>query len=315
LKISVIICTKNRLDDFRKTVTSLAGQKRLPDELIVVDSSDGPIVQDYISALPVPFQREYYRAPLGLTRARNVGVQRSNGDLLFFFDDDVELDTSYLARVEEVFKSDVRAEIGAVGGRIRNFFSGKRVTGWLFLKRRIFDFLRSVFLLSRPGNGMFRYSGMPSQPHALETSRYIECLSGGCMAFRREVFEHIRFDEDLIGYGHVEDADISKQILNAGFKIYYEASATLDHYPSPQDRPATRNLAKLTVVNYAHYFRGRWPQTTLRKMAFWWALMGLCFMFLRGAGWLGVLSGIREILRADQMRVLPSENAHIDPAK
>ncbi len=313
LKISVIICTKNRLDDFKNTVISLARQNRLPDELIVVDSSDGAIIQDYVSALAVPFQCRYYRAPLGLTRARNVGVQNSNGDLFFFFDDDVDLETNYLARVEQVFKSDLRGEIGAVGGRIRNDSPMERSTPLLLLKRKIFDLLRAVFLLSRLGNGRFRYSGMPSQPHALETSRYIECLSGGCMAFCRQVFERVRFDEDLVGYGHVEDADISKQTLNAGFKIYYEASAVLDHNPSSQDRPPTRQLARLTVVNYAHYFRGRWPQTWLRKIAFWWALVGLCFMFIPGAGWLGVLSGIKEISRADQARAL--NNARVGTIK
>jgi glycosyltransferase involved in cell wall biosynthesis len=139
LKISVIICTKNRLDDFKNTVISLAGQNRLPDELIVVDSSDGAIIQDYVSALAVPFQCRYYRAPLGLTRARNVGVQNSNGDLFFFFDDDVDLETNYLARVEQVFKSDLRGEIGAVGGRIRNDSPIERSTPLLLLKRKIFD--------------------------------------------------------------------------------------------------------------------------------------------------------------------------------
>jgi GT2 family glycosyltransferase len=112
----------------------------------------------------------------------------------------------------------------------------------------------------------------------------------------------------LIGYGHVEDADISKQVLNAGFKIYYEASAVLDHNPSSQDRPSTRKLAMLTVVNYARYFRQRWPQTWLRKIAFGWALVGLCFMFIPKAGWLGVLSGIKEILKANRTGELNPNN-------
>jgi hypothetical protein len=43
-----------------------------------------------------------------------------------------------------------------------------------------------------------------------------------CTAFCRQVFERVVFDEDLVRYGHVEDADISKQTPNAGFKIYYE---------------------------------------------------------------------------------------------
>jgi len=296
-KISVIICTKNRLDDFSNTVMSLVRQSRLPDELIVVDSSDGPIIQDYVAAIDVPFPCLYFRAALGLTRARNVGIQNSCGGLLFFFDDDVDLEPNYLARVEQVFKSDHMVEVGAVGGRITNEIPHEPVAPLLYIKRKIFDLIRTVFLLSKLGNGRFRYSGMPTQPHALTTSRFIECLSGGCMAFRREVFEKVRFDESLIGYGHVEDADISKQVLNADYQIVYEASAELVHNPSSQDRPSSRKQAELTVVNYDRFFRKHWSQTPLRRAAFWWTLAGLCLMYIPGAGWLGVIHGIKQIMR------------------
>lgn len=297
--ISVIICTKNRLDDFKNTVVSLIRQNRLPDELIVVDSSDGPIIQDYVSAMEAQFPCCYFRAPLGLTRARNVGVQKSRGDLLFFFDDDVDLEANYLARVEQAFKSDPAAEIGAVGGRITNEIPQEAAVPLLYLKRQVFDLLRTVFLQSKLGNGRFRYSGMPTQPHALATSRYIECLSGGCMSFRREVFDKVRFDESLIGYGHVEDADISKQVLSAGYKILYEATAELKHNPSSEDRPSSKRQAELTVVNYDRFFRKHWQQTFLRRVAFWWTLAGLCLMFIPGAGWLGVLNGVWQIMRRD----------------
>lgn len=296
--VSVIICTKNRLGDFQKTVISLTKQNRPPDELVVVDSSDDSSIQDFVTGVDLPFPIRYVRAPLGLTRARNIGIQNSSGDLLFFFDDDVDLEVNYLKHAEQVFASDARMAIGAVGGRITNVFQSEPVAGWIHLKRIFFEWIRFIFLLSKLGSGKFRYSGMPSLPHAQSTSRYIECLSGGCMAFRRRVFERIQFNEDLIGYGHVEDADISKQVLNAGYKIYFEASAQLKHYPSPQDRSEPRKLAELTVVNYAHYFQRRWPQTLLRKIAFGWSLIGLGFVFARGGGWLGVVSGVRKVFFA-----------------
>lgn len=305
--ISVIICTKNRLEDFRRTLVSLTKQNRLPDELIVVDSSDGSNIQDYVLTIDAAFQCRYARAPLGLTRARNVGVQHSRGDLLFFFDDDVDLDVNYIARVEFAFHSNLMPDLGAVGGRIVNEVRLAPATPWLYFKRRIFDLLQTVFLLSKLGNGRFRYSGMPTQPHALTQSRFIECLSGGCMAFRREVFEKIRFDENLIGYGHVEDADISKQVLSAGYKILYEAAAQLEHNPSSEDRVSSRKQAELTVVNYDRFFRKHWRQSLPRRLAFWWALAGLCLMFIPGNGWVGILNGVGRIMRrtGTQMEFVP----------
>ena len=297
--ISVIICTKNRIQDFKNTAISLSHQNRKPDELIVVDSSDDTAINEYVAKDDFPFKCHYLHASPGLTYARNLGIQKSSGDLLYFFDDDVELEPNYILLVEQVFLKDEQIEIGAVGGRILNESSQKRMTPFSLFKRKVFNLIKKVFLLSRLGNGRFRYSGMPTQPHASGESKYIECLSGGCMAFRREVFEKVCFDEKLIGYGHVEDADISKQVLTAGYKIYYEALATLNHYPSPQDRPKAKKLAELTVVNYAYFFQKHWPQTWLRRLSFWWTLTGLCLVFIPGAGWQGVLNGIKKISRDD----------------
>jgi GT2 family glycosyltransferase len=299
LAISVIICTKNRVQDFKNTVVSLTRQNRLPDELIVIDSSDNTAIKEFITSGDFPFESCYFHVGPGLTYARNIGIQQSNGDLLLFFDDDVELELNYISYVEQVFLNDEHNEIGAVGGRILNESSEENTTPFSYFKRKVFDFIRYVFLLSRLGSGRFRYSGMPTQPHASSESSYIECLSGGCMAFRREVFGKVRFDEKLIGYGHVEDADISKQILTAGYKIYYEARAALDHFPSSEDRPKAKKLAELTVVNYAYFFRKHWPQTWVRKASFWWALIGLCLVFIPGSGWQGVLNGIRQISRVN----------------
>ncbi len=297
MAISVIICTKNRFRDFKDTIISLTHQNRLPEELIIIDSSDDSATKEYMATDNFPFKCHYFHAGPGLTYARNIGIQKSSGDLLFFFDDDVELEPNYILHIEKVFKNDGQNGIGAVVGRILNDSPENTMTPYLFLKRKVFNLIRYVFLLSKLGNGRFRFSGMPTQPHALNVSKYIECLSGGCMAFRREVFEKVRFDEKLIGYGHVEDADISKQVLTAGYNIYYEASATLDHYPSPQDRPKAKKLAELTVINYAYFFRKHWPQTWLRRVSFWWTLVGLCLVFIPGAGWQGVLSGIKKISR------------------
>ncbi len=44
LTISVIICTRNRIDCLPDCLTSLAHQKTSIDELIIVDSSDIPLI-------------------------------------------------------------------------------------------------------------------------------------------------------------------------------------------------------------------------------------------------------------------------------
>src|SRR5581483_3567739 len=107
--IAVVICTRNRPDDLADCLASLARQTRLPDEVLVVDASDGPEpearVRAWAATAPVPRVDVLPAAP-GLTRQRNLGAAATTGDLITFLDDDVVLDPGYLAAIAELFVLD-----------------------------------------------------------------------------------------------------------------------------------------------------------------------------------------------------------------
>lgn len=294
MKISVILCTRNRFDDFTKTLPSIAAQTRLPDELIVVDSSDEKKLEEYLPSLKLPFPARYFHAQPGLTLQRNVGIRACTGDLVFFFDDDVALNQNYLAEVEKVFVNDAKREIGAVGGRI---VKTPPQTLRLKLEIALFGFIRFIFGAVGTRNGKFYPSGMPSHPHKNQASGFIECLSGCCMAFRREVFEKAKFDEALARYGLMEDADISKQTLDAGYKIYYQTAATLIHNESPMNRLKVQQWAEMSVVNYDYLFRKSWAREKWRWLFYYWALIGLfAANFHSVKGLKGTLAGVKKIV-------------------
>jgi GT2 family glycosyltransferase len=293
MKISVIICTRNRFDDFKRTLPSIAAQTRLPDELIVVDSSDEKRLDDYLSTTKLPFFVRYFHTQPGLTLQRNHGIRECANNLLFFFDDDVELEKNYLAEVEKVFADDTHHKIGAVGGKI---VKQSAPTTRLKLEQFTFYVLRLIFGVVGTHNGKFYPSGMPSHPRKNQPSGYIECLSGCCMAFRREVFEKAKFDETLSHYALMEDVDISKQTLDAGYKIYYQTSATLIHNESPMNRLKVQQWAEMSVVNYDYLFRKSWARDKWRWLFYYWALIGLFaanFHSLKGLK--GTLNGIKKV--------------------
>ncbi len=293
MKISVIICTRNRFDDFIKTLPSLAAQTRPPDELIVVDSSEERKIEAYLGSLRLPFSVRYFHTQPGLTRQRNRGIRESTGDLIFFFDDDVDLDVNYLAEVEKVFANDTKHEIGAVGGKIvaQNARSIRHR-----LEYFVFRMLRFVFGVVGTHNGRFYPCGMPSHPHPNQPSGFIECLSGCCMAFRREVFEKVKFDEELAQYGLMEDADISKQTLDAGYKIYYQATASLIHNVSPMNRLSVQQWAEMSVVNYDYLFRKNWSKERWRWLPYYWAILGLVVVNLHNRNALrGTFNGLKKV--------------------
>lgn len=294
MKLSVIICTRNRFDDFAKTMPSIAAQTRLPDELVVVDSSDEKRLEGYLNSVELPFPARYFYTQPGLTLQRNHGIRESKGDLIFFFDDDVDLDVNYLAEVEKVFADDVKREIGAVGGKIVEPTSP---SPRLKFERFAFRVLRFAFGVVGTHNGTFHPSGMPSHPRPNQPSGFIECLSGCCMAFRRDVFENAAFDEHLARYGLMEDVDISKQTLDAGYKIYYQTSATLIHNESPMNRLNVQQWAEMSVVNYDYLFRKSWAHEKWRWLFYYWALIGLfAANFHSMKGLKGTLAGVKRIV-------------------
>lgn len=295
-KITVIICTRNRFDDFRNTVASIMLQNRLPDELVVVDSSDVQEIEGYLKSADLPVAVKYIRSKPGLTFQRNVGVRNSAGDLLFFFDDDCELDVNYLAKVEDVFARDAQGEIGAVGGRLENLYGNQSMTLKFRVELMVFGLIRSVFGLDDHGSGRFRLSGMATFPHNSMNARYIDCLSGGLMAFRKEVFQKVEFDENMPGYGLMEDWAISKSVLDAGHKIYYEPSASLIHKESPQNRFNYFRWAEMFIVNYDYLFQKNWRRDWFRMPFYYWALLGFIIVNLHnGEALRGTFSGLKQV--------------------
>lgn len=120
IKISVIICTRNRAPQLKNVLDSLSAMK-VPDklnwELVIVDngSSDNTaeVVGSYASKLPARCVRE--DTP-GLSNARNKGVAEAKGEYICWTDDDVELDPNWLNAYYEAFK---KHQDGAVfGGKI-----------------------------------------------------------------------------------------------------------------------------------------------------------------------------------------------------
>src|SRR3970040_2707668 len=99
---SVIICSKNRLDDLIRCLDSLVSQTKSPQELIIVDSSDMPLLQKTLFTkifntdyFPITHLIYVHTTP-GLTHQRNIGVKHAKGEIIYFFDDDVVLESDYL---------------------------------------------------------------------------------------------------------------------------------------------------------------------------------------------------------------------------
>jgi glycosyltransferase involved in cell wall biosynthesis len=127
LKLSVVVCTRNRAASLGRTLESLARAcppRRADWQVVVVDNGsddDTPqVIGRFRDRLPL---RSPVEPRQGISHARNAGVAAADGDYLIWTDDDVTVCRSWLVRYESAFEAHPRAAF--FGGSIRPHFVGE----------------------------------------------------------------------------------------------------------------------------------------------------------------------------------------------
>jgi hypothetical protein len=127
LGITVGVITRNRAGDLTEMLESLTRQKRLPDEVLVVDNGSTDETQAVL-------ERFHERLPLrckfleraDIPAARNLVIESASNEIISFIDDDCISEPQWLAAVERGF---LRADnIGIVGGWVRHEAAPRRST-------------------------------------------------------------------------------------------------------------------------------------------------------------------------------------------
>jgi glycosyltransferase involved in cell wall biosynthesis len=289
IDISVIVCTRNRAKDIASLLESLCGQSRLPDELIIVDASDNCDTKNLLKQKRdrLPFDGVYKSTAPGLTRQRNIGISISRGKYLFFFDDDVVLDSEYISVIEQTFAECRAKNIGGMTGRITNINQDLKLSDKIFKK---------IFFLSDFGKGKVKLSGFPSLKID-EKPAYVEILSGCNMVYTKEVSSQFRFDETLDSYSYMEDIDFSYRV-GKKYLLYYQPKAKLGHYPTAYKTYDSRTLRKMMIQNHRYLFNKNQPRCLPYILSHWISIFGVLFYNLiiqrdMSAG-LGIIEGLKE---------------------
>ena len=202
---SVIIVTWNRKNDLAGAIDSVARQKGVEKEIIVIDnnSSDGTdhLIAEYQGKYPYI---RYIRMNenTGVIAPRNKGVIAAKGGIVFILDDDAELkeDEAFL-KVASKFE-----ETGAdvITAKIINFHT-REDEGFMFAHNRIRYHDKSFFAVGFNGSSTF---------------------------FRKYVFDKIGyFDETFFRQG--EELDFSYRMSKAGLLTFYYPDVVIYHKANP----------------------------------------------------------------------------------
>lgn len=122
MKVSIIVCTRDRCASLRALLASIVEAERPADldlELTVVDdgSSDGTAEAVTEFAQSAPFRvRLLQQQGRGLAAARNRGLNDARGDTLVFLDDDCVVSRAYFLEMQARFAADRRPVLR--GGRV-----------------------------------------------------------------------------------------------------------------------------------------------------------------------------------------------------
>ncbi len=260
----LVLCTRNRPGEVRTCLETVRVQTRVPDRVLVVDSSDDDetahIVAGFAEVWPMGSVIEHQRADRGLTAQRTAGIDATTEEIVHFIDDDTVLEAGYFEGIVDAFAADGDARLGGVGGFVtdqpqHNF---RRVDAWLGLDSA------SEGVVLRSGRNIRVYTE-PREPIA------VDWLSGCAMSFRRAAFATERPNLTLARGGNGEDVELSYRVRQHSGLIV-TPRARMEHHESPVGRRSAEQLVRLELTS--RYDRVRAGTGRLSRRAFWISAFG-----------------------------------------
>ena len=272
---SIVICTLNRPEEIQRCVAAIVRQTRKPKQIIVVDAGNlGEIenrLQEICAATDIGFV--YCKNQPSTTKQRNRGAELVTSDVVFFLDDDSELDASYIDTILKLYDDDPGVTIGGATGLIAP--TQEATSGiWRWYTR--FFLLPEV----RVDTGSrLKASNFPIYTTALAKSTDVEIMPSTAVSFRTEVFREFLFDIDLTGYVMAEDIDLSYRVSRK-YRLLAVPGAVFRHSKSPVSRNSAREHEKRRILFTQYFFQKNKGQVGWHHLARYWALFGMALRYL-----------------------------------
>lgn len=233
--ITVVVCTRNRLDQLSQCLTELKKVDYNPIEILIVDNAPaGTETKELVEALAQDDPRFRYTCEPqpGLSRARNHGLRQARFEHIAFTDDDVSVTEGWPAALAAGFASDPSAVCvtglvvpSSLETSAERYFDSRYAWGEAFEAQRYdLDEHRHTGRLYPFTAGTFG--------------------TGANFAVRRDAIDKLGGFDPLLGAGSRsrggEDLDLFLRLVLAGQRICYVPSAIVWH----RHRSDTRALAQ-----------------------------------------------------------------------
>ncbi len=219
MTITVAVPTYRRADAVRRCVESLFAQTRVPDEIVIVDSSEDDATQVALAAYMTRIRYIRHKSRLILPIARNRCIEAASTDLIAFIDDDAVAEKTWVRAIVDEFEK--HPDLGGVTGPTIN-----ATADLVPLEPLIRDSTRRNRIL--PWGEVRSDSRRWVPPQTQE----VTSMPGGNMAFPLALLRDIGgFDEQLDTPSFREETDVEFRILARGKKFAYAPGAYAWHVP------------------------------------------------------------------------------------
>ena len=243
MRATVIIPTYNRSERLEELLACLTTQGDALARVVVCDdgSSDGTreVARSFEDRLPLLYT---WQENLGFRagQARNLGIDRAEGDVIIFVDDDVLVASDFVAKHLEAHAGAKRPRI-AIGYRSRAFSSGRHPTPIVWSQFEDAEPDDRVIDLGPNGEGI--------TSHAMAWFYVYSCN----FSISRTA-ETPRFDESFVGWG-MEDIEYGYRLQKSGWEAVPALGARVLHIEDTHPRDPFRCEVRTLEPTYDSYVR------------------------------------------------------------
>jgi GT2 family glycosyltransferase len=235
LSLAVVVPSYRRPRELESCLNGLAVQTQAPAQTIVVVRAEDEESRALVAAREREGRLEVVVADRpGLLAALSAGCARVRSAAVAFTDDDCVPHPDWLERIAGRFTED--PSIGAVGGRdiVHKASSVEQ--------RQVTDVGRVRRLTRLVGNH-----------HNIAVGQDVDFLKGACMAVRTACLPAL--DERLRGSGAQvhSDMQLTLAVRRAGWRVLYDPSIRVDHFPAPRFDDDGREHRSLRAISDEHH--------------------------------------------------------------
>jgi hypothetical protein len=194
---SLVVPATGGRDEVSRLLDALLSAADAPGEVVVVDAAPSReldvSLRRWAASAAAPFALVYVAGPPELTRQRNIGVDLSTREFVFFLDPGVLPLPGYFSATRRVFDLDTGAVVGGVAGVVVNETESREPGALLYAPSGVWT----------PRSYRNPFTGL----------RRVDVLPGCAVAWRRDVFAAHRFSCYFREHPEGEDMEFS---LRAG---------------------------------------------------------------------------------------------------